>query len=328
MKNHYATLFVLLFFSSIQAQVAIYNFDDGTANDVIGNRDGVNMGATLNTDRFGNPNSVFEYYGLNDNQITYVGDPIIDVSEDFSITYWFYLNSVNPNDFMYMVTSRKDRFGAEVGGVDMGVKADSTFELLCRKVAPLNVVGYLNPSLKLNRCEWHFLGLTVHQDTISLYLNSEKVGESLIENYSSGTRITTSPFWTFGGNFSNFSTIYRELDGKLDDIRFFDKAISEKEIRDLYSFASQSNSVDKNELLINFANPNPATDFLFIKNDVLEIGQYFEIVNLTGATQQSGILNSTRISLSNLPVGLYLLQIRDENHKVVARQKVQKTTRS
>lgn len=327
MKNHYSTLLALLFFSSMQAQVAIYNFDDGTANDFVGNRDGVNMGATLNIDRYGNPNSVFEYYGLNDNQITYVEDPIIDVSEDFSITFWFYLNSVNPNNFMYLVTSRKDRFGSEVGGVDMGVKSDSTFELLCRKVAPLDVIGYLNPGLKLNRCEWHFLGLSVHQDTISLYLNSEKVGESLIANYSAGSRITTSPFWTFGGNFSNFSTIYRELDGKLDDIRFFDNALSEKEIRDIYTFASLSTDVDKFGLLTNFANPNPATDFILIKDDVLERGQYFELVHMTGGTQLSGILNSTRIPLSELPTGLYLFQIRDKKHKVIARQKIQKVAR-
>ena len=69
--------------------------------------------------------------------------------------------------------------------------------------------------------------------------------------------------------------------------------------------------------------PNPATEFISIANDlnVKEVS----IFNLVGRKMKTlDAVIGERYDVSNLPNGMYLVQLRDENLKVITTQRISK----
>lgn len=86
--------------------VAKFTFDSGDIKDAIGSLTGTNMNGEFNTSTFNGEGKALSMSGLDNNQIAYVSDSIINQSADFSISTWFNLSSINSNQSMYLVTSR------------------------------------------------------------------------------------------------------------------------------------------------------------------------------------------------------------------------------
>jgi hypothetical protein len=94
-------LFCLYSINSIYAQiptyvptnglVAYYPFN-GNANDESGNgNNGINNGATLTTDRFGNINKAYNFNGSS-NYISVPFSSTIGVQQKISVSFWVYFN--------------------------------------------------------------------------------------------------------------------------------------------------------------------------------------------------------------------------------------------
>ena len=204
---------------------------NGNANDESGNgNNGSVTGATLTTDRFGNPNSAY-YFAIND---------IIDfgVSNDFAITssqtksinLWFYSTTGKYpflNKYKNSVVSNSNFFiGGDAPLFSQGdgiiLTANGSNNLYQPIVAGnwFNVVAiYSGPNA-----------------IVDLYINAQHVQTAPL-NYNSN--ISSRPLIVQGTKMTND---YDNADGKIDDIGIWNRALTVCEIQDLYS--SQLNSTD------------------------------------------------------------------------------------
>jgi len=100
--------FFLLFFAGIalNAQVsstcvAKYYFNDGTAEDGIGDNDGIVYGAIPTTDRFGNENHAFYFDGIDD-WVDFGDKPEFQFGAgDFSFSFWIKLDFDSPRSSIF-----------------------------------------------------------------------------------------------------------------------------------------------------------------------------------------------------------------------------------
>ena len=122
--NFYVVLFVLLI-NNIFAQiptnglVAYYPFN-GNANDESGSgNNGTVNGATLTTDRFGNPNSAYLFNGINNYII--IPNVIINPNSSGTISLWFNLNNLYPGyGGSYFFDAVANGVGSDWDGFSLG----------------------------------------------------------------------------------------------------------------------------------------------------------------------------------------------------------------
>ncbi|MBN1408604.1 MAG: LamG domain-containing protein [Calditrichaceae bacterium] len=192
--------------------IAYYPFNKN-ANDESGNANhGVVYGAALTTDRFGNDSSAYIFDGSND----YIEIPNTSgwnfVGQDFTICVWAMCNSTTlaqgiiakhtnwyPNGYVIVI--------------DNGYYAGSP-----------SLEYYPHSDIEANDSKWRFITGTFSGSTFNLYVDGKLKGTA---NF--GTLIANSENLRFGifGSQDYFS-------GKIDDIRFYDRAFDLSEIYAAY----------------------------------------------------------------------------------------------
>lgn len=97
MKHFLCTLTGLLFAGSIWAQMPIAAYDfSGNANDNVSNNHGTVYGASLTTDRYGNPNAAYDFDGVDD-YITFGDAPTFHFGTgEFAISLWIETSIAGP----------------------------------------------------------------------------------------------------------------------------------------------------------------------------------------------------------------------------------------
>ena len=209
-------LYLLLFTSfNLAAQVPSYVPADslvgwwpfnGNANDVSGNgNDGTVNGATITTDRLGNPNSAYSFDG-NIDHIDIPNSSELELnSSDYSISFWVYFNSVGSD-----LISKRDGSG-----------------------------GYSITTSSTEHYAWHWPNGTGPLSTYNFnqWLNVSYVysnGLQELKLYSDGVLVNTislqsvgsnSGILRFGGD-ALLNTYWH--DGFLDDIGIWNRALDSK----------------------------------------------------------------------------------------------------
>jgi len=196
--------------------VAYYPFN-GNANDESGNgHNATANNATQTTDRFGNINSAYLFNGVS----TYLqtdGTGLPLGNSNRTITCWVKLNSYSQYE-AYMV------------GYGGWGNMDSIYGLSCH--------SYFNNKLMFSQWgdeitstsimslnQWYLCCATNVGNSVNLYLNGNLETTGNIEiNTTQGDMLMGSCFY-LGGHF---------LNGSLDDVRIYDRALSEQEIQALY----------------------------------------------------------------------------------------------
>jgi hypothetical protein len=216
--------------------VASYPFN-GNANDESGNGNhGTVNGATLTSDRFGNPDSA---YSFNGNSITIEdgGDLSFDArTEDYSVSVWVLTRSLHedPDPFSPIL---KDRLPSPEDTYNSGdgISWSLTIDFFTQKFGVgiwdgtwHGLVGKQPVDLGI----WYHVVFTVKSSAGYLFVNGE---------------LNDSMTWTITNSTKNYdgSTIGAELslpqhffDGKIDDIRIYNRALSESEIKALYNLGN------------------------------------------------------------------------------------------
>ncbi|MBF0204140.1 MAG: Ig-like domain-containing protein, partial [Desulfamplus sp.] len=203
--------------------VAYYPFN-GNANDESGNaNNGTVNGATLTADRFGNVNSAFSFDGVNDYiQFAKVPTTVID---NWTISGW-----INPSSLpqlsaaVYLgydngLTGNGYGFGINNGGVPPGVVSSGNvlYGIYCG-VSWLSI-GY--SSLNINT--WYQVVMIRNNGFLKFYINN-----NLYSINTNKSPIAPSVFYIGSG------TGIRYFNGLIDDIRIYNRALSEAEIQELY----------------------------------------------------------------------------------------------
>ncbi|KJU84017.1 FG-GAP repeat-containing protein [Candidatus Magnetobacterium bavaricum] len=212
--------------ASSTGPIAYYPFN-GNANDASGRgNNGVVHGATLTTDRAGNANSAYSFNGAD----SYIGVPDNDAltlgASPFTIATWVYFNQVDvrtpimAHDEGYGNANKWILWYDEQGSGNVASGPALRLHVNGTGLTPTDV-GYATWTPNKNR--WYHVAVTRSGNTYSFYVD--------------GTMIGTSQNSTVIPNPAAELTLGRAeafyLNGCLDDVRLYNRALSAAEIKAL-----------------------------------------------------------------------------------------------
>jgi hypothetical protein len=217
-------LLVIVFFSvcSTFAQiptnglVSYWPFN-GNANDESGNgHNAIEITATLTTDRFGNPNSAYAFDGSLGSYIMVPDHDSLDPLNDYTFTFW-----INPESYASIggqILNKYRAFVNDEGG--WAAQLDPTHLGISPSFWSLSVI-------QLNTWTFGAIVFKKSTNTCSIYLNgaldTSGTNTAVIRNNVRNLYIGIHE----GVSYGNF-------DGKIDDIRMYNRALSESEVNILF----------------------------------------------------------------------------------------------
>lgn len=312
----YQTLLFSLFSYSCFSQCDSLVLDlpfSGNSNDLSGyNNHGTVSGATLTSDRFGNPNSAYYFDGIND-KIHIPDDNSLDINEEWTIVAW-----VNPEvgygSFRDDHVSIIDKWGnGGIGGAayTMSIHTGGYMEGFTHNGLQ-GTYTYTNNIIPTNI--WTQLVITRSSDnTLRYYINGildkEVLNSKIPQNSNYALQIGMVGSQITENAYPNF---YR-FHGKIDDIQIYKCVLPIEDIKE-----DPLNIVNPSVSNIEI-HPNPANNQLNISTD-LEI---FKVVIYSGIGQSKIELNNQKlIDISQLNKGIYFVEILDKTNNRIKIEKL------
>jgi gliding motility-associated-like protein len=203
---------------STNGLIAYYPFN-GNANDESGNGyNGTVNGASLTTDRCGNPNSAYFFDGTTN----------ITLPSNFdllprTIDLWF--NTENVNYSIYGGIYESDNPFLNYGATGFAIKIINGVRKLL-----LSLAG-ITDTINVNANQWYNAAIVVRSDkSIKYYLNGNLIGN---KSYSIPVTSVNGLNNAFLGSTRTGDNCF--FQGKIDDIWIFNRALSSSEILSLYT---------------------------------------------------------------------------------------------
>ncbi|MBP9084178.1 MAG: T9SS type A sorting domain-containing protein [Bacteroidia bacterium] len=239
MKNLITTVMFFLIASFAIAQgsldsalVAYYPFN-GNASDESGNANNptfIGSGVTLTTDRFGNPNKAFYFDGNTDSYIRIPADNF--PTTDRTISFWFNADQMenHPTPLSYggdvcnnsvLMTFNK---GGYPNAYTVLSHCGSNFISAPYSISPIN--------------NWYHFTMTIVGATQKIYINGEL--QETANTFSTTTFVADKSAIIGALLFNDGNTVYVDptagyFQGKLDDFRFYNSAMTDLEVQNLYN---------------------------------------------------------------------------------------------
>lgn len=215
------SLFWLLYFGVAYAQgpIAYYPFN-GNANDASGNtNNGTITGATLTTDRFGNANSAYSFNGV-DNKIVVPYDNTMSLGSQFTVTAW-----VQTTDGIGSIFSQHS--GGGTGNFVFAIwDVFNSGEFLFAPSQSIYETTYSGPVV--NDGLWHHLaGVYDHSNSVVHYYVDGVLSKSIQNPAALSNTLIDFIIGDEGDGFFQY-------EGNIDEIRLYNRALSEIEISSLY----------------------------------------------------------------------------------------------
>jgi hypothetical protein len=294
---------------------------NGNANDESGNgNNGTVNGATLSQDRFGNEKSSYSFNGTN-NFIYIPDNNSLDLTNQFTLSCWINIPDYSVNPSLVNANGDKDVqrtiFGKPKNsgwatGYNLANRPNGISSTLASNAANMSCCP--NTSVKSNTSPnlntWYFLVAIYDGSTFSLYING-----SLESSIQTAFVLDNSaePLY-IGKEFTNVNNNwYRWFKGLIDDIGIWNRALTEKEVINLYNA-----SICSNDLFITAQNNTLQTGgnvtFTATTSDAnasyiwqSDLGQGYQTLNNYG--NYSGT-NSENLNISNLQLSNHNQAIR------------------
>jgi gliding motility-associated-like protein len=218
----------------INGLVASFPFT-GNANDESGNGfNGIIYGATLTTDRCNKDSSAYLFDGYND----YIKLPIwnaLNTDNSFSIVAWFN-NYTLTSDGKYSDNAIFGQTDGESASdypiIAIVVRADNTLIGLIR--GTYYPSAGIQTQAPIQNNTWYQVALVrdAQKDSLTFFLNGILIGKvktDLVGNTA------TNDWASFGAYYDDLQSIFHFFCGKIDDILVYDRALSDEEIKKLYT---------------------------------------------------------------------------------------------
>ena len=198
---------------------------NGNANDESGNgNNGTVNGATLTSDRNGNANSAYSFDGIDDN--IFVGSNFYDISIPHTVSMWLsihdvqmvgqYLWNTNPHTgeaFVYNWYAATNNVTYCLGNGLSG------WSITCGQQQ-----NYLTSTINI----WQLYTMTYSNGNWSIFINGQLSGTYVSNNLPAGL------FSLVFGDISPSTLSHESLNGSLDDIGIWNRALTPQEITALY----------------------------------------------------------------------------------------------
>jgi len=288
--------------------VAKYTFNNGNADDESGlNNNGTINGAVLTSDRFGNTNRAFQFGSGQTITIPDV-DTLDNFTAGMSISFWLNAPSspVNTNPLITKFSYCGSGFDAysirydQIGRMWTQIDDESGFD-----ASQLGDIAIADNN-------WHHVVIVWERPNFYYYVDGNFDLVSFAGMTAFDSEISNSPSQLiFGHPAEDFCGGSYEYNEKLDDIRIYNRSLSEIEIDELFNEPNPATlSLEENNGNIGFSvYPNPANELLTIQtNDLTKIS----VLNLIGIEViQMEINKIHNMDISSLAKGVYF--IRDLN---------------
>ena len=213
--------------------VAAYEFN-GNANDSIGNNDGIVYGASLTTDRFGNADSAYSFDGSDD--WIKIPENSAFSFQDFTISVWFQTTSDQQQGILQSTDGNRSGltgYGITFRGtppnspdVERIVGASRAEEQGDKNKMWADFSSPLENS-------WHNVTLVRDTSNEDGYLYFDGVLVATGTDPDPDLTVTPQSYIRFGHQYDGSLDCYFE--GKMDDIYFYNRALSASEIKSLYA---------------------------------------------------------------------------------------------
>ncbi|MBU3677781.1 MAG: LamG domain-containing protein, partial [Chitinophagaceae bacterium] len=289
--------------------VAKYSFF-GNANDEIGTNHGTVNGATLVADRFGIPNRAYKFDGFNGNSIN-LGNSNTLKPSTCSISLWAYIDSTAcyQSAFNYqpfILTTNTSAPNAYYEAYSMGyyIAQPKLLSINYQSGAATGTECFSQNNIITKR--WYHLVFSFDNDSMSTYLDN-------VQLCSIPKAFTTT--YDNGNVMLGKSTVVSKdayLNGRLDDIRIYNRRLTAAEVDTLYHLQAASPEAVANIDLYNQASVYQQAGNLHVEaNANIES---IKMLNMSGCLVQTYIPNTLQVyPLGNLAKGLYLCEVRLAN---------------
>jgi hypothetical protein len=212
--------------------VGWYPFN-GNANDesTLGTNGTVNS-AVLSTDRFGVTNSSFYFNGINSNIDLGVNPSINSIINDFSISYW-----IKPEAYDGTMIANYSSQSGSTWRILSGLNTNGSLSFNYLQSTAWQALN-TNP-LVLNLNSWYHCLYTRSGSIANIYINGVLVSSN--NNLANGNLSNpTSPAATtkFGWNWANNVGTQYYYKGKLDDVGFWNRDLTQQEVSSLYFYCT------------------------------------------------------------------------------------------
>ena len=208
----------------------------GNANDMSGySNDGIVMGAQLTDDRNGNPNSAYDFDGV-DNFIE-IGDPtILQIQGELTLSAWVDYRAI---DSFSGIIAKGIMFNGSAAQGAYGIGVDKNTSKVCFEIkTELSDRRVCKSSLAISINTWYHIVATFTPGVgMKVYINGQIDGEEALND----TQINHYTTWSnndirFGDNQRSQINPSNpgELNGYIDEIIIFNRALSVQEIQILY----------------------------------------------------------------------------------------------
>jgi len=318
--------------------VAYYPFN-GNANDESGNgHNGTVNGASLTTDRFGNCNKAYSFSSLMSNYIDLISNGLN--LDQYSYSAWACLNSFPGTGSRYTVLSIGSVTGDQFIDYDNYYNAAS---VSCNGWGSDNYYGNMLQNLiysgsTASLSQWYHLVTIKSATSFKVYLNG-----ALVDSISN----TSAPFYGTGTLKAEIGSRYNNtllFDGKIDDIRIYNRVLNGTEISALYNEVPNTCNATVTDTLVINANltgfnpisyqnnikiyPNPTFDKITIDcgSNYNTINSYaIKITNTLSQTVYESLITK-QISTINLSSwtgkGIYFVYLIDGNNNTIDIKKI------
>ena len=274
---------------------------NGNANDESGNgNNGTVNGATLSADRFGNVAQAYSFDGYND-EVRVPNQSVLNLIGDFSISGW-YKTSVFPsyNTSHTIIGKRDDGLSCCSPNVPYHLSVNYAqngvdFRKPCLAVAN-GSYNFCQSDSTVSLYQWINIALTYSFDTCRIYMNGILSHAAF---FSNSYRSPNSSDLLIGSINRAYGDEY--MNGQLDDIGIWNRALTQQEITDLYNGCQLSVNTQPTNQTINI---NNNAQFVVGSSDPgvtyqwqTDLGVGFQ--NLSNAGQYSGVTTGT-LTVSNV----------------------------
>lgn len=315
-----ASVLALTLTSVVKAQsdslVAYYPFS-GNANDFSGNNHhGDINGPILTEDRFGNPDNAYWFDGGDDHINIAETEMIHGISEQITISAWVKPNSQYYNTIVskgggsssFMLQFAKFlRPGVYYKGLDIDYNGAEDYW------------GRVLPFTTVEEAEWVHIATTYSNvsNQALIYVN----GTLIHSSPATGDILTESSDLRIG---ARINTNYPEyFSGSIDEVVIYSRALSADEINELYQEPLSIHTIDKTDHVDINIYPNPTKDNIYLTQNADKV-YHIVIKDITGKTLKSIKDSSNGIHISDLPSGMYFLDIKVKDSETILTKKVVK----
>ncbi len=266
--------------------VAYYPFSNNT-NDASGNKNnGINHGAILASDRFGNINSAYSFDGIS-SYIEVLNSTSLNMTSSISVSFW-----IKPSGWSDYrgpgIISKKTNDGT--AGYVVYDDGFYTSEINFRMLGTTGIANYLHSNSNVDVGTWQHWIATY--DSVSKTARLYKNGIMTVEytNTTIGDMTSTAPLHI--GHSQTWNGFFK---GVIDDLSIYNRALSTTEVQQLYQTGiSQYVAVNSIQDIDGDGHADQA--LLFISN-----GQYYLNI-ISGATGKQ--LNKIVLGTNLIPTNM------------------------